>query len=161
MQEKIDQNSPEFWEQKLVESGLLSNTEIEKVEQVPIEAVPSSRQDIEQLGQDEKIKTVLASYEGLDPKIQQDIIEDLKKWRTEKRSFQEILERLDILAEHGYKLMELTSDDSDKEYKPKDPNSELDIEAGINEKNTDELIEKLEKITEDAKRQSEPIETVH
>ncbi len=160
MKEKIDTNSSEFWEKKLAESGLPSNEEVDAREEVPLEVASPFMADEGKTELDNEVETILASYEGLDPKLQQDIIEDIKKLRAKKCTFQEILDRLDVLGEFGYKMMELTTDDSDKEYKPKNPKSEQEGEDDQNEKMIDELLKKMEEMTE-VKKQPQSKDTIH
>ena len=121
MRENMDSNLQNEWEKKLVEKGELSTAEIEKGsrEKMPISALQGFSVNVDDRTGDERTKILLEQYNGLDPKIQKDIVTDIRDKRDIGYTLQEILDRLHILAEHDYKLMELTSKDSDKVYEQK------------------------------------------
>jgi hypothetical protein len=147
----------EEWEQKLTEAGLPSDAKVKKSgEIVPMEAVHAllGQEDRDRV-LDTRTEAVLKNLDRLDPKMQSDIVQDLKEKRSAGASFEEILSRLEILSDKGYELMELKDDNR----WPKPTLSEE--EKRMIRERTDALIEKLEESLEKNKPSEKPKDWVN
>jgi hypothetical protein len=127
------------WEKKLEKAGL---PEEPKPLKIPVEPT-SGREILTALVPG--IEKSLEEFKALPNKIQDDILEDLKKQRKLGMPPKEILDRFDILIVKGRELDKMTEKDSDRVYIPKLPEIEegRSIDDAIAER-VDELIQRIE-----------------
>ena len=143
MFEGPDQNLKKEWDKKLKEAGLPSTVRRQKI---PVLNEPnlSAKEVFKKFVLN--TEEFLEKFEALSPKIQEDILTDVKDKRS-KMSPQEILDRIEILLAKGGELERMTADDSDKTHHQPEPSreySEDDDEA--TRRIVDKFIERAEQI---------------
>ena len=174
--ENIDPKLIEEWNKKLEAEGLgESKGERVKINKDTIEhvSVGSKKMEVEDLLQ-EAMQDVLIEYSALPKEIQQDIIDDVKTQKQLGGKYTDISNRVHTLIYKGSELANMTSEDSDRVYKPKPSFEEIKLqqeEGSDDSKKIDELIERLEKIRykekdgeegeEDRVEENEPKDWIH
>ena len=143
--ERIDPKMSGEWNERLAKEGLPEITEVEKL---PAEAVGETVSKNEEEILAFAMEEVLQEYAVLPPKLQEDIIIDIKSKKEEGMKFSEISNRVNVLVQKAKELVQLNSDDSDKEHKPKPTpeESKLQNEQELEVENIDDLIKKLEEL---------------
>jgi hypothetical protein len=138
----IDPELVKHWDEILDQEGLAP---IDESEQIPIEAL--NLEPIKEFQNEMEI--LLEKYESLPYKLKVDIIDDLKKQRALGVTYEEILDRLKLLAEQGIILQKMTSKDSDRKSKP---NTTSPNPKKIHKQTIDELIASMEKLLNTGKK---------
>lgn len=92
-----------------------------------------------------EIKESLEKFKLLKHKLQEDILEDIKKQRIEGMPVSDILDRFEVLVKHAEYMESMSASDSDKEHKPEDVLSEEEKrEQDEQNKELDKLIREME-----------------
>lgn len=154
--EKIDPELQKEWNRKLTEGG---NPNKRLVQKVPINEgtqsylVDKKSGNITELDLlSDAMPGVMNEFSKLNPKIKQDIIEDIVAQRDLGMNFDQISSRLSVLVEKGSELDLMKVEDSDRVYVPKPSFEEIKLaeeNKKIDEKiesDVDRLIEKLKEI---------------
>jgi len=139
MNENIDPNLIKKFNDKLKEAGMPEELEIEKV---PVNVNSATGILIELVPE---IEESLGRFKILNPKIQEDILADLKNQRETGMSASKILERFEVLVMKGEELENMTPDASDKKEKREDVKETYEIDrANEDSQKVDKLISEIE-----------------
>ncbi len=163
--EKIDPELQKEWNRKLTEGGNPNKRLVQKVpinEETQSYLVSKKSEKISELDLlSDAMPGVMNEFSKLNPKIKQDIIEDIVAQRDLGMNFDQISSRLSVLVEKGSELDLMTLEDSDRVYVPKPSFEDIKL-AEENKKideqiksNVDRLIEKLREIKEKDKEGAE------
>jgi hypothetical protein len=141
MKERIDPILEEQWERTLKAEGL---SKIEKSQKIPTkkagEFVRDDSASVNPNLLSEASQEILQKYSTLPSKIQDDIYDDLEQHQRAGMKFKEVSDRLNLLVAKGVELASLTSEDSDKYYKPRPTPEEIKLNGEV-----EKLLEELRK----------------
>ncbi len=143
MNENLDSNLKNEWEEKLMAAGLPSENKLMKREKIPVEIIPPLKVEAEKDQQDTEVEKLLETYGNLSSETKSYIVGYIKKMKEEKHSYDEILFTLN-------ELMQFSNVPSDKTYSPSRPKDyeDTEFEKGATER-VDDLISKMEKLLEE------------
>lgn len=142
MRERIDPKLKDKWEKKLADAGLP-----EKMAPLGVPITQVAEREVLEIF-DPEMQASLKKLSVLPDKVQEDVLADMRNQRERGVSPREILDRFDILVAKGEELTKLSSEDSDKDHKPKPSKEDLDRakEEKVTEKDVDRLIKRIERI---------------